>query len=33
LPGVKTGTHIRLRNARQTTDGKPGDIIIVVNVA
>ena len=31
-PGVETGTKIRLRNARQLTDGQPGDIIIQVNV-
>ena len=30
--GVKTGTKIRLRNARQITDGQPGDIIILVKV-
>jgi DnaJ-class molecular chaperone len=30
--GVKTGTKIRLRNARQITDGQPGDIIIKVKV-
>jgi len=30
--GVKTGTKVRLRNARQTTDGQPGDIVILVNV-
>jgi curved DNA-binding protein len=30
--GVKTGTKVRLRNARQTTDGQPGDIIILVKV-
>jgi curved DNA-binding protein len=29
---VKNGTKIRLRNARQTTDGRPGDIIILVRV-
>jgi curved DNA-binding protein len=29
---VKNGTKIRLRNARQTTDGQPGDIIILVRV-
>jgi curved DNA-binding protein len=29
---VKNGTKIRLRNARQTTDGQPGDIIIQVKV-
>ena len=30
--GVKAGTKVRLRNARQTTDGQPGDIVILVNV-
>jgi curved DNA-binding protein len=30
--GVKTGTKIRLRNARRITDGQPGDIIILVKV-
>ncbi|MFC1903964.1 DnaJ domain-containing protein [Chloroflexota bacterium] len=30
--GVKTGTKVRLRNARQTTDGQPGDIIILVKI-
>ena len=30
--GVKNGTKIRLRNARQTTDGQAGDIIIQVKV-
>ncbi|MBA7484271.1 Chaperone protein DnaJ [subsurface metagenome] len=30
--GVKTGTKVRLRNARQKTDGQPGDIIILVKV-
>ena len=30
--GVKTGTKVRLRNARQITDGQPGDIIILVRV-
>ncbi len=30
--GVKNGTQIRLRNARQTTDGQAGDIIILVRV-
>jgi DnaJ-class molecular chaperone len=29
---VKTGTKVRLRNARQITDGQPGDIIILVKV-
>jgi len=31
-PAVKSGTRIRLRNARQITDGIPGDIYIKVNV-
>ena len=30
--GVKTGAKVRLRNARQVTDGQPGDIMILVNV-
>jgi curved DNA-binding protein len=30
--GVKDGTNIRLRNARQITDGQQGDIIIKVRV-
>jgi len=30
--GVKHGSRVRLRNARQLTDGQPGDIIIVVKV-
>ena len=30
--GVKTGTKVRLRNARQITDGQPGDITILVKV-
>ena len=29
---IKSGTRIRLRNARLTTDGFPGDIYITVNV-
>jgi DnaJ-class molecular chaperone len=29
---IKSGTKIRLRNARLTTDGIPGDIYIKVNV-
>jgi DnaJ-class molecular chaperone len=29
---VKTGTTVRLRNARQITDGQPGDILIRVKV-
>ena len=31
-PGVRSGTKVRLRNARQTTDGQPGDILIQVKV-
>ena len=30
--GVKNGSKVRLRNARQLTDGQSGDIIIVVKV-
>ena len=30
--GIKPGTKLRLRNARQITDGQPGDIIILVKV-
>ena len=30
--GVKTGTKVRLRNARQITDSQPGDITILVNI-
>ncbi len=30
--GVKTGAKVRLRNARQITDGQPGDIMILVKV-
>lgn len=30
--GVKSGTKIRLRNARQITDGQAGDIMILVKV-
>ncbi len=30
--GVKDGTNVKLRNARQVTDGIPGDIIIRVKV-
>jgi DnaJ-class molecular chaperone len=29
---IKSGTRIRLRNARLTTDGFPGDIYITVKV-
>jgi len=31
-PGVKTGGVIKLRNARQSTDGIPGDILIKISV-
>ena len=30
--GIKTDTQVRLRNARQITDGQPGDILILVKV-
>jgi curved DNA-binding protein len=30
--GVKTGTKVKLSNARRITDGQPGDIIILVKV-
>jgi curved DNA-binding protein CbpA len=30
--GVKTGSKVRLRNARQITDDQPGDIMILVKV-
>lgn len=30
--GVKDGTKVRLRNARQLTDGQPGDIFVLVRV-
>jgi curved DNA-binding protein len=30
--GVRNGSRVKLRNARQVTDGQPGDIIIVVRV-
>ncbi len=30
--GIKSGMMVRLRNARQITDGQPGDIIIHINV-
>jgi DnaJ-class molecular chaperone len=30
--GIKNGGTVRLRNARQITDGQPGDIMIKVNV-
>ncbi len=31
-PGVSTGSKVRLRDARQTTDGQPGDILIKIKV-
>jgi len=30
--GVKHGSKVKLRNARQLTDGQPGDIIVLVRV-
>ena len=30
--GIESGMEVRLRNARQTTDGQPGDILIQVKV-
>jgi len=30
--GIKSGMKVKLRNARQTTDGQPGDILIKVKV-
>jgi len=30
--GVRTGSKVMLRNARQTTDGQPGDIIVKIKV-
>jgi DnaJ-class molecular chaperone len=30
--GVKSGTKVKLRNARQITDGQPGDITILIKV-
>jgi len=30
--GVKSGTKVKLRNARQITDGQPGDIMILVKI-
>jgi curved DNA-binding protein len=30
--GVKVGSKIKLRNALETTDGQPGDIIIIIKV-
>jgi thioredoxin 1 len=31
-PGSKDGTHVKLSNALQTTDGKPGGILITVRI-
>ena len=31
-PGVQHGNKVRLRNARQITDGEPGDILITVKL-
>jgi curved DNA-binding protein len=31
-PGVKTGSIVRLPNARRVTDGRPGDVLIEVRV-
>lgn len=31
-PGVKTGSVVKLTNARQVTDGQPGDILIKIKV-
>ena len=31
-PGVKMGSRIVLRNALETTDGQPGDIIVNIKV-
>jgi len=30
--GVKMGSRIKLRNALETTDGQPGDIIISIRI-
>ncbi len=30
--GVRDGSRVRLRNARQITDGEPGDIVIIVRI-
>ncbi|MBC8512343.1 MAG: hypothetical protein H8D32_05130 [Dehalococcoidia bacterium] len=30
--GIRSGMKVRLRNARQVTDGQPGDILIEVKV-
>jgi len=32
-PGVKTGSVVRLSNARQITDGQPGDILIRIRIS
>ena len=31
-PAVKTGSNVKLRNAQQLTDGRPGDILIRIKV-
>jgi curved DNA-binding protein len=31
-PGVKTGSIVKLSNARQITDGQPGDILVQIKV-
>ena len=31
-PGVKTGSIVKLSDARQITDGEPGDILIQINL-
>jgi curved DNA-binding protein len=31
-PGVETGNIVKLRNARQITDGQPGDILVQIKV-
>jgi len=31
-PSVKTGSTVKLRNALQSTDGRPGDILITIRV-
>jgi DnaJ-class molecular chaperone len=32
-PGVKTGSVVKLSNARQITDGQPGDILIRIRIS
>ncbi|MDH5363922.1 MAG: hypothetical protein OEW82_01970 [Dehalococcoidia bacterium] len=32
-PGIKTGSVVRLSNARQITDGQPGDILIRIRIS